>query len=426
MKGKIILVAAAASIVLLIAIIGVSLYNRDPSFSDEPVPIIGNEIRTISTEANIQLQHLFDESGVPSMAVGILAGEELVWAKGYGEQPDLSTVYMIGSIDKTMIATSILQLAEQEQLALDDDINEYLPFPVRHPDYPEAPITIRMLLSHISGLPHDVSGTGFASGPDALMVRWELENSKDFTALVRYLIPPSDKKLEEIFSLESGAKPDFWLSKPGSSYHYSNTAFLLLSNMIIEAVSGQSHEDYIRENIFNPLGMENTSYQAEDFPRGQIAAAYEDFGRSGASALPITGLTATGKIRSNIIDLSRFLLVHMNEGSSEGMHILQPGSIAEMHDQQKALNFQDFPPMNLEGVGLGWFLWEDGYQGHGGAVPGYFAQLYINEGEDVPYGAVILTTYGCSKTPCDKEWFDTYFVRMRDILFEEGIAAALM
>jgi len=424
LKVKIFLAVTAAAIIFSLAFVGFSLYDHDPIFKEGPPPSFGNEIGTINPETAHQLEFLFNGSGIPSMALGILVGDELVWAKGYGHQPDLSTVYMIGSIDKTMIATSILQLAEQGLLKLDDDINDYLPFPVRHPDYPDLAITIQMLLTHTSGLPHDVPGTGSILGSDGPMVRWELKNHRNFSALYRYLFPPSENKLAGIFSLDSDDQPDFWLSKPGRNYQYSNTAFLLFLNMIIEKVSGLSHVEYIIENIFDSLDMENTSFEAADFPRDQIAVAYEDFGEGGASDLPITGMTASGKIRSNLIDLSKFLLVHMNEGSLGDTQIMTPESTALMHEQHKALTIQDFPPMYLTGVGLGWFLWENGYQGHGGAVPGYYAKMVFNEGEGVPYGIVMLMTYGCSKTPCDLDWFNEYFVGIRELLFEEAKSLA--
>jgi len=396
------------------------------SFSDESITLLGNEIGTISSDSNQQLQKLFEESGIPSLAVGILVGDETIWTRGYGNQPDLSTVYMIGSIDKTFITMAILQLQEQGVINLEDDVNQYLPFSVRHPDFPDIPITIQMLLTHMSGLPHDFPGTRYIDN-DGPMLRWMFSNNgNQFWDLYHSYFPPSEEKyLENLFSPESKFGSDFWVSKPGTQYQYSNSAYYLLLKRVIEEASSQSYEMYIRENIIEPLRMENTSFDAYDYPEEQLAIPYENFDENGSKALPLTGISASGRLRSNVIDLSKYLLVHMNQGKLNDDQILKPESVSMMHDQTIALNFTDFPPMELEGLGLSWFLWEDGYQGHPGATPGYLAQIIYNEGDTMPYGVVILMTYGCSKTECDFDWFTKYYVGIRETLLSEAEMIAL-
>lgn len=275
-----------------------------------------------------------------------MVGDELVWAKGFGEQPDLSTVYMIGSINEIFITTAILQLWEQGLIDLDDDINEYLPYSVRHPDYPDEPITIRMLLTHTSGLDMD--------GP---MVRWELVNQYNIPGLVNYLFPPSEEKLGKIFDIESGEGPDFWLFRPGTGYQYSKTAFYLLLASIIEEVSGQSYTAYLQEHVIIPLGMENISFDASDYPQEQLAIPYEDFTTNGRSDFPLTGMSASGKLRTNVLDLANFLLAHMNHGALGNRRILEPESVAMMHERHRHLNI-NHSPLDINGIGMGWFLFQ--------------------------------------------------------------------
>jgi len=412
------------SIVLLL-ILSLTLSACSP-FSDKSISTLGNEVGAISSDSNQQLQKLFEESDIPSLAVGILVDNEMIWAKGYGNQPDLSTVYMIGSIDKTFITIAILQLHEQERINLDDDVNQFLPFSVRHPDYPDIPITIQMLLTHMAGLSHDFPGTRYTDN-DGPMLRWMFSNEgNQFWDLYHSYFPPSeDKYLENLFLPESKYGSDFWISKPGTQYQYSNSAYYLLLKRVIEAASSQNYDVYIQENIIEPLGMENTSFDAYDYPEEQLAVPYENFGENGSKDFPLTGISASGRLRSNVIDLSKYLLVHMNQGRGNDHQILQAESVNMMHDQTVVLNFTDFPPMELEGLGLSWFLWEDGYQGHPGATPGYLAQIIYNEGDKMPYGIVILMTYGCSKTECDFDWFNKYYVGIREILFSEAEMIAL-
>ena len=410
-------------ITLFIAFVTAYLYIDTPAFKDAPVPEIGNEIGSINSSIESQIQQLFDDSGIPSMEAGILVGDELVWAKGYGEQPDLSTVYMIGSIDKPIITTAILQLVERGIISLDNDINEYLPFSVRHPDYPDKPITIQMLLTHTSGLPHDVPGTYYVYRNNGPMVRWLLKHQFRLSILFgEYFFPPTDTSIAKTFSAENA---DFWLSEPGTSYQYSNTAFYTLLVGMIEEVTSQSYYEYINENIIEALNMENTSFEISDYPKDQIAIPYEDFGEDRENDLPITGMAVSDKIRTNVIDLSQFLLVHMNEGSLRDIQVLKPESVKLMHVPIIALSIDNFPPSYLDGEGLSWFHFGDDSQGHGGNVPGYSADMLYKEGLGTPYGIVILMNYGVSKTPVVWEWWEEYYVGIRELLFEEAEALAI-
>lgn len=427
MKSKVIKISLGilALIVLVPVLIFLVRYVGDiPIFKEGPAPILGDETGSISLESAEQLELLFDDMGIPSMAAGIVVGDELVWAKGYGQQPDLSTVYITGSINKTIITAAILQLWEQGLIDLDDDINDYLPYSVRHPNYPDLPITIRMLLTHTSGLPHDVPRTYSAISTDGPMVLWELANQDNIGGLIDYLFPPSQEKLGKVFSLENGKSPDFWVFRPGTGYQYSNTAFYLMLVPVIEEVSGQNLAEYLQEHVFAPLEMENTSFEASDFHREQLAAPWEDFSANGRSDLPLTSFSASGQLRTSVIDLSNYLLAHMNQGAMGEGRILEPESVALMHEKQMYLNINDFPPKHLNGSGLSWFHWDGGYQGHSGFVAGLMAEMLYNDNDGMPYGMVIMMTKSHAKTVADWNWWRSYYVPFVDTLLEEGKAKA--
>jgi CubicO group peptidase (beta-lactamase class C family) len=386
-----------------------------------PVPALGSEIGSLDPVVSDQIEELFEESGIPSMALAVVVGDELIWSKGFGHQPDLSTVYSIGSIDKSFTATAIMQLVEQGLIDLDDDVNEYLPFSVRHPDFPDTPVTIRMLLSHQSGLPHDLPGTRYTDN-DGPMLRWFFSNKgRQFADLYRSYFPVDEEAyLEEVFSQDPKYGTDFWVLKPGTGFQYSNSGYYLVLGTIIEEVTGQRFQDYIADHILKPLQMENTSFEASDFPETQIAVPYENTGAQGYSDLPFTGANASGKLRTTAPDLARFLLFHMNQGELDDGHILEPSSVELMHSRIIPMSGFDFPGMDFYGVGFGWTLWGNGLQGHGGATPGYFAQMLMQESESGPYGVILMMTYGCSITECDFEWFDTYFVAVREKLLDHA------
>ena len=85
-----------------------------------------------------KIRKLMEKYKIPSLAAGIVINDSLIWAKGFGDHPDLDTIFMIGSITKTFTATALLQLNESSKIGLDKDINAYLPFNVRNPDYPNG------------------------------------------------------------------------------------------------------------------------------------------------------------------------------------------------------------------------------------------------------------------------------------------------
>ena len=99
-----------------------------------------------------KMTYVMEEGDLPGASVGIILDDELVWTATLGEGITEDTVFNIGSIAKPVIATAVLQLVEDDVIDLDADVGDYLPFDVRHPGYPQVPITTRMLLMHKSCL----------------------------------------------------------------------------------------------------------------------------------------------------------------------------------------------------------------------------------------------------------------------------------
>ena len=130
-----ILVPAIASVGIVTVIIAINL----------PEPNQDDSLET-------KIQNLMANAQIPSLGACIIINDTVVWAQGFGDQPDLDTVFMIGSITKSFTATAILQLYENSSLNLDDNIEDYLPFNVKHPNYPTINVTIEMLLTHTAGL----------------------------------------------------------------------------------------------------------------------------------------------------------------------------------------------------------------------------------------------------------------------------------
>lgn len=114
--------------------------------------------------------------------------------------------------------------------------------------------------------------------------------------------------------------------------------------------------------------------------------------------------------------------MQMNEGELDGVRILEPQTIELMHERTIPLRGFDFPSMELYGMGLGWQLWGDGLQGHGGAVTAFYAQMLGKPDGEGSHGVILIMNTGCSLVECDFEWYDTFIVVIRELLLQEGAA----
>ena len=208
----IIIVAAAATTGIISTVI---------IFQPQPQETIDSRINSLMSQGNI-----------PSLAAGIVINDTLVWSKGYGDQPDLDTVYMTGSVTKIFTATSIMQLYDDGILDLDANISEYLPFNVQHPSYPNTNITTRLLLTHRSGISNDVYNSTQWDF-DTEMLNWS--NNVLGTDVTLWDTRPT---LGEFLngSLNPNGPfyvPENWNWQPGGTQrHYSNTGFLLLAYLV--------------------------------------------------------------------------------------------------------------------------------------------------------------------------------------------------
>ena len=179
--------------------------------------------------------------GLPGVAVGVVSGDELVWAEGFGYAdlesgrpmtPD--TRFRMASHSKLFTATAIMQLREAGRIRLDDPVAEYLPwFEVEASREDDPPITVEHLLTHASGLPREASS------------HWTTYEFPDRT------------QLRELTVVKSA------VYAPEVRWKYSNLAYSLLG-LIVEELSGQSWAEYLQENIFDPLAMSASSVDIED------------------------------------------------------------------------------------------------------------------------------------------------------------------
>ena len=357
------------------------------------------------------------EIDVPSLAAGIVINDTLVWSKGYGDQPDgLDTVYMIGSVTKMFAATAIMQLYETNVLELDTDINNYIPFSVRNPKYPNNAITIRDLLTHRSGISKvDIPLWDY----DADMINW-FNNNLGWDLTVWDPRPTLGEFLNGSLNPEgSYYKAEIWKDfGPGTNWQYSNIGYLLLA-YIVEQLTDQSYENYLQEHVFDPLEMTSTGFDYTDFVGGN--AIPHELGETELITGPIYNNYnfGGGGLRSTVPNLANFLIMHMNEGRYNNKQLLLPQTVNLMQTAQLSMSGHELGGFRYVGYGLGWPLYADSKIGHGGATPGYLAQIAFKTVDNGKFGIVFMLNQGASLTT-DDFLVNTFFPSMVNLLFDEA------
>ena len=360
---------------------------------------------------------LMSEGNVPSLAVGIVVNDTLVWSNGYGDQPDgVNTVYMIGSVTKVFTSTSVMQLYDNGSLDLDTNINNYLPFNVSHPSYPSIPITTRMLLSHTSAI-------GNPDMPlwdlDADFINWANNNlgwnmtAWDPRPTMGDFLNGSLNPAGPYF--ESGNWEPF---TPGTDWQYSNLAYLLLA-YIVEEITNQSYVEYLQENVLSPLGMTSTGFNYTDFI-GRNAIPYEQEGTQIIEG-PLYNWynIGGGALRTTVPDLAKFLIAHMNQGSYNNTQILLPQSVDLMQTAEISLSGYDLGGYTFVGQGLCWPLYTDNIIAHSGGVPGYIAHIAFKTVSNGRYGIVFMLNKGSSFVH-DTQLLDIFIPSLIEVLFDEA------
>ncbi len=155
---------------------------------------------------------------------------------------DPNSLFKIASISKLYIAAATSKMIADQSLSLDNTLTELLPDLAEGIEYSDQ-ITLRMLLQHRSGIP-------------------------DFVDNYPWDSPFTDNN--EAYALLMGQPADF---KPGKKYHYSNTNYLLIGE-ILDRTLGYSHHQYIQDEILDPLGLENTYSLLSDVNIDDVMSAY--------------------------------------------------------------------------------------------------------------------------------------------------------
>jgi CubicO group peptidase (beta-lactamase class C family) len=296
------------------------------------------------------VRHEMERLQIPGLSVGTLIDGDMR-THGYGvisletnypTRPD--SLFQIGSNTKVFTATLAMKLVEEGILNLDTPVKEYLPDLKLADEQAQATITMRHLLTHVSGLEGDrFEDTGI--GDDALATfigqayTWSQETD------------------------------------PGEIWSYCNSGFSL-AGRVMEHVLEMPYEEAVRDRIFKPLGMSRTFWHAHEVVMYSAAAGHSQLpGQEHPTvahpwAIPRSSNPA-GAIISNVDDILTFMQFHLGDGTWKGTQVLSGETVQAMQQQQARVN-------SVTEWGIGWTLTSiDGVRiiSHGGSTNGHNTQM---------------------------------------------------
>ncbi|MCK4746034.1 MAG: beta-lactamase family protein, partial [Bacteroidales bacterium] len=258
-----------------------------------------------------------DYDQLPGISAVVVEDQEVLWSGAFGLaniENDMiaksSTLYSICSISKLFTSVAIMKLYDEGKLRLDDKVDDLLPWYDLEQQFGDSwPVTVRTLLTHSSGLPREANFP-YWTGPD-------------------FPFPSSESIKAELENQET--------LYPSSTYfQYSNLGLTLLGE-IVEEVSGIPYDDYVKLNILDPIGLENTRTELPEDQYGQdLAIGYSalkrEQNRDKVELFRANGITPAAGFSSNVLDLGKFASWQFRLMDSTITEILNPSTLKYMQN----------------------------------------------------------------------------------------------
>jgi serine beta-lactamase-like protein LACTB len=302
---------------------------------------------------------------LPALSIALVDDQKVVWARGYGfadaakkTPATAETVYRVGSVSKLFTDLAVMQLVEQGKLDLDAPVTKYLPDfkPISKYD---KPITLRMLLSHRSGLVREpLVGNYFDPSVSAL-----------------------DRTVRSLNQTEL-------VYEPGTRTKYSNAGIAVVG-LVLEETQQQRFARYLHNRVLDPLGMTSSAFEpsAELNKRLASGVMWTSYGREFEAPTFELGMSPAGSMYTTVNDLGRFLSALFAGGKGPGGQVIGAKTLEQMWTPQFVKEGEK------TGFGIGFNVGElDGHKhvGHGGAIYGFATELGALPAEKL--GVVVVTS----------------------------------
>lgn len=308
---------------------------------------------------------------VPGVAIGIVKGDEVLLAEGYGMRDvegnlpvTADTLFPIGSSTKAFTTMTLGTLVDEGRLDWDRPVREYLQRFALANDYMTTHVTPRDLVTHRSGYPRH----------DLVWYNNQDLTRTDLVARLEHLEPNAELR---------------------EKFQYNNLMFLTAGHLI-ETITGKSWEDAVRERILTPLGMTRTTFadadSVEDADHALPYAKRDDV----VKKIPfreVGNMGPAGSINSSAREMTNWLLLNLGGGTFDGKRIVQASTLTELQTPQMHIGaLPDEPETGPMSYAMGWFV--DTYRGHlrlhhGGNIDGFSALVVFFPHDGL--GIVVLT-----------------------------------
>jgi CubicO group peptidase (beta-lactamase class C family) len=299
---------------------------------------------------------------VPGVAIAVVREDKVVHARGYGvrgagdvARVDAETIFPIASCTKAFTSAALARLIDNAKLQWDDPIARRLPTFQLSDAQRTSKTTVRQALAHRTGLPAaNMLWRNGAFGSDEILAR------------LRWLQP---------------------VAAPGEQFLYNNNLYLVLGR-IVEQVGGRKWNDFLRNELFEPLGMKSTAADSSGVKDlKNVAAPHASDSGSVRRIQPYCPdmIAPAGGVHSNVLDMAQWLKLHLNGGLCGGRRVLSTARMEEMHTAPRQVAAETpaeprIPRAPLSNYGLGWFF--NDYAGrkvveHSGTQNGFVAWVAV-------------------------------------------------
>ena len=334
--------------------------HRPPAAPAVPVPVVAPAPPGAHALTAEDLESFLDglmplqirNADIAGAVVAVVKDGHVLFEKGYGyadvaaKRPVIadSTLFRPGSISKLFTWTAVMQQVEAGKLDLDRDVNAYLDFKI--PASFGRPITLRDLMTHRPGFEETVKDLA-------------VDTATQLRPIGQYLrthVPA------QIFA-------------PGTVPAYSNYGATLAA-YIVERVSGQSFDDYVEQHILTPLQMAHSTFR-QPLPAAFVPLLSNgyDLGSQEPKPFELIEVAPAGAMTTSADDITHFMIAQLGDGSYGGGRILQPATLAKMHERQTGW------PDSMHAFALGFYEEsQNGHRiiGHGGDTQVFHSDLHLD------------------------------------------------
>lgn len=338
------------------------------------------QTKTLLEELKSFISDKIQESDVPGTAVAIVKDDKVIFAEGFGyrnltskEEVTSETVFPIASMSKSFTTAALGVLADQKKINWDEPVRKVYPEFRLMDSYATEKATLRDLASHRTGLArHEL--VWFSS---------KSITKKEITDRLAYLQPFTELR---------------------TTYQYQNMMYTTLGN-VIERVTNVRWDKFVQEHLLDKMGMKSTSFLDEQRHNGNYALPYAKI-KGQLKEIPFHAENepeAAGSIKSNVLDIAQWLLLHMKQGNMNGEQILSQQEMENLHSPQIVMSEADifpFDEMLHAAYCLGWMTRV--YRGrrevhHGGNINGFTSFMSFLPQEGI--GVVVLTNLNSNFYP---------------------------